>query len=127
LQLASDGLGQSGVSNPSGEGFTYGDHQLDAIQAPLFEVGNELRPEGLVLAVAHLDAEQLPMAVGIDAHGDDDSPGADLQGLAQPALEVGGIELDVGIGAAVQRAAQEGLHLLVDVLTDAGSPEIPGD
>ena len=111
LQLAADRLGEScmGVR----------DHQLDATQAPLFEAGDEFRPEGLALAVAHLEAQQLPAAVLVDAHGDDDSAGADLLSLAEAALEVGGIEIDVGVAAALQGPAQEGLHLLVDLLTDA--------
>ena len=118
LQLPADRLGEPcmGVR----------DHQPDATQAPLFEAGDEFRPEGLALAVAHLEAQQLPAAVLVDAHGDDDSAGADLQGLAEAALEVGGIQVDVGVAAALQRPAQKGLHLLIDLLTDAGSPEIPG-
>ena len=111
LQLAADGLGEAGVG--------IADHQLDATQATLLQVGDELRPEGLALAVAHLEAQQLPAAVLVDAHGDDDSAGADLLSLAEAALEVSGIEVDVGVAAALQRSAQEGLHLLVDLLTDA--------
>jgi hypothetical protein len=34
----------------------------------------QFAPEALDLAVAHLDAQQLAAAVGIDAHGDDDGP-----------------------------------------------------
>ncbi len=52
LQLPADRLGQPRVSYPSGEGFAYGDHQLDARKASLPEVGDELRPEGLALAIA---------------------------------------------------------------------------
>ena len=111
LQLAADGLGEAGVG--------IADHQLDATQATLLEVGDELRPEGLALAVAHLEAQQLPAAVLVDAHGDDDSAGADLSSIPQPPLEVGGIEVDVGVAAALQRSAQKRLHLLVDLLTDA--------
>ncbi len=35
------------------------------------------------------------------------------------AVEVGGIELEVGMAAALQGAAQERLHLRIDLLTDA--------
>lgn len=110
LQLAADRLGEPcmGVR----------DHQLDASEASLLEVGDELRPEGLTLTVAHLEAQQLPAPVLVHAHGDDDSAGAYLLSLAQPPFEVGGIEVDVGVAAALQRPAQECLHLLVDVLTD---------
>jgi len=103
------------------------DHQLDASKAPLFEVGDELGPEGLALAVAHLESEQLTAPVLVHPHGDDDSAGADLLGLAEAALEVGGIQVHIGVAAPLQRPAQEGLHLGIDVLADAGSPEIPGE
>jgi hypothetical protein len=59
------------VSNPSGEGFAYRDHQLDAVKAPLFEVGDELSPEGLGLAVSHLENHELAAAMedhGIQVH-----------------------------------------------------------
>jgi hypothetical protein len=39
-----------------------------------------------------------------------------LQGLAQPALEVDGIEIDVGIASPHQGAQEKG-HLLVDLLS----------
>jgi hypothetical protein len=51
-------------------------------------------PEALALAVAHLQA--------------------------LPSLEVvGGIQVDIGVAGLLQGPAQEGLHLLVDVLADA--------
>ena len=111
LQLAADGLGEAGVG--------VRDHQLDATQASLLEVGDELRPEGLRLAVAHLEAQQLPSTILVHPHGDDNSAGADLLRLAAAALEVGGIKVDVGVAAALQRPTQKRLNLLVDLLTDA--------
>jgi hypothetical protein len=57
LQLAADRLGETGVR--------VSDHQLDAIQAPLFEVGDELCPEGLGLSVAHLETQELATAIAI--------------------------------------------------------------
>ena len=103
-----------------------GDHQFDPSEATLYcfaeacgyERGKELTPEALSLTVAHLEAQQLPAPVLVHPHGDDDSAGADLLSLAQPPLEVGGIQVDIGVAAALQRPAQEGLHLLVDLLTD---------
>ena len=44
---------------------------------------------------------------------------ADLHRLAQPAVEVGGIEIQVGVTACLKRPAEEGLHLHVDVGADA--------
>ncbi len=111
LQLAADRLGEAGVG--------VRDHQPDATQAPFLEMGDELRPEGLGLAVADLEAQQLPATILVHPHGDDDSAGAELLSLAQPPLEVGGIEIDVGVAAALQGPAQKRLHLLVDLLTDA--------
>ena len=118
LQLAADRLGESCMGGR--------DHQLDASEDSLLEVGVglafraavEFRPEGLTLTVAHLEAQQLPAPVLVHAHGDDDSALAYLLSLAQPPLEVGGIEVDVGVAAALRRPAQECLHLLVDLLTD---------
>jgi hypothetical protein len=109
------------------------DDQPDDRKAPLLELSVglafraavELRQEGLGLAVAHLEAQQLPAPVVIHPHGDDDSAGADLLGLAQPALEVGGIEVDVdvgvgvGVAATLQRPGQKRLHLGIDVLSGA--------
>ncbi len=62
-----------------------------------------------------LGAESLGLAV---AHLEPDSAGADLLSLAQPALEVGGIQVEVGIVGHLQATVQERLHLLVDLLTD---------
>ncbi len=111
LQLPPDRLGQAHVG--------IADHELDRAQAALLERNQELAPEALVFAVADLEAEQLAAAVSVHAHGHYDGPGADLQGLAQAAVEVGGIEVDVGVTALLQRPVQEGLHLHVDVGADA--------
>lgn len=45
--------------------------------------------------------------------------GRDLLDLALAALEVSGIEVDVGLVAALQRPGQKSLHRLVDLLTDS--------
>ena len=74
LQLPADRLGEPAVG--------IGDHQLDATQAPLFEMGDELRPEGLGLAVAHLETQQLAAAIAIHSHRHHGGTGGDLLGLA---------------------------------------------
>jgi len=74
-------------------------------------MGDELRPDGLALAVAHLEAQQLPAAVLVHPHGDDDSAGADLPSLVEAALEVSGIQVGLGVAAALQGPAQKRLHL----------------
>jgi hypothetical protein len=111
LEHAAHGFGRPHVS--------VAHHQPHAAEAALYEAGEELPPEGLALAVAHLEPQQLTAAIGIDAHGDDDGPGADLQRLAEPAVEVGGVEVEVRVTAAVERPLQEGLDLGIKALADA--------
>jgi len=106
LQLPPDRLVQAHVG--------VADHQLDPAQAALFERDQEFAPEALALTVPNLEAEQLAPSVSIDAHGHHHCPGADLQGLAQAAVQVGGIQIHVGV-TALKGAVQEGLHLHVDV------------
>jgi len=94
------------------------DHQLDPSEATLFEGANELAPEALAFAVTHLEAEQFPAAIGIDAHGHHHRPGADLHGTAQAPVEVGGVEIEVGVALPLKRSVQEGLHLQIDLSAD---------
>ena len=111
LEHPADGVGETLV------GIT--DHELDASEAALLERADEVAPERLALAVADLETEQLPAAIGVHAHGDHHGPGADLHRPAQPAVEVGGIEVEVGVAAGLQRPVEKGLHLHVDVSADA--------
>ncbi len=60
-------------------------------------------------------SDSLSPTLGVHAHGDDDGPGADLHRRAEPAVGVGGIEVQVGIALLLQRTVQKGLHLHVDV------------
>ncbi len=92
----------------------------------LLEAAEELAPEVLGLAVAYGDAEHLAVAEGIDADGHHHTPRHHLHVLAEPAVEVGGVEVDVREAGMLQRPLQEGFHLLAQPLADAGSPEIPG-
>ena len=48
-----------------------------------------------------------------------------LRVVAQPALEECGIEVDLGVAAALQGAVEKDLYLLVDLLTDRAPQEIP--
>ena len=82
-------------------------------------MGDELRPEGLGLAVAHLETQQFATAIAIHAHRHHRGTGGDLLGLALAAIEIRGIQVHIGVAAALQWPIQEGLHLLVDLLTDA--------
>jgi hypothetical protein len=75
----------------------------------LFEAGEELPPERLAFAVAHLEPQQFSAAIGIHAHGEDDRAGADLQRLAQPSVQVVGVEVEVRVTATVEWPLQDGL------------------
>ena len=96
-----------------------GDHQAGASEATLFERAQKLAPEALGLAVAHGDAEHLAVAESIDADCHHHRTGADLHVAAEAAVEVGGVEVDVGEAGVVERTTQEGLHLFVEALADA--------
>ncbi len=71
------------------------------------------------LAVAYGNAEHLAVAEGIDADRHHHGPRHHLQVAAEAAVEVDGIEVDVGEADMVQRSAQKGLHLLIEPLADA--------
>jgi hypothetical protein len=84
------------------------DHQPHAGQDAPLEAGEEAAPERLVLAVAHVQAEDFPGAVGRDAGAHDHGHGHDLCGGVAD-VEVGGVEVDVGEldmpkGAGAKRA-----------------------
>lgn len=76
----------------------------------------ERGPEHLVLAVADVDAEHLPVLVGGDAGGDHDGAGDDP--VVDPGLGVGGVEVHVGEGDMVEAAGAEHRDLFVDAGTD---------
>jgi hypothetical protein len=73
------------MGNSSGEGFAYGDHQLDAVKATFlllrrslrFQMGDELCQEGLGLAVTNHETEELAPAISVDARGPQRFPGID--------------------------------------------------
>jgi hypothetical protein len=66
LQYRCDGVDQPSV--------LVADDQLDAVQAALAQVAQELGPERLGLAVPDRAAQHLPAAVSAHAGGDDDRP-----------------------------------------------------
>ena len=96
------------------------DHELDASQAAFLLLRRSLRlvrtdeiaPERFALAVSDLEAEQFSAPIGVN-------PMAATTALEQtcmarrtpkPTVEVGGIEVEVGVATGLQRPAQEGLH-----------------
>ena len=58
-----------------------------------FKVGRNAAPEHLVLAVADVEAEDLPAAVGGDPGGDDDRHRGDLAEVGVADVQVGGVEV----------------------------------
>lgn len=90
-----------------------GDDQLHALEAAARQVLEEARPEGLGLARADVQADDLALALGVDGdryyRGDAD----DASALAD--LEIGRIEPEIG-PVAGERPLEEGMHTLVDVL-----------
>jgi hypothetical protein len=77
-----------------------GDDQLDTGQPSGLERPEERRPEGTVLAVADVQAEDFPTAVGGHPGGNDDRT-ADHPAV-DPGLEVGGIHEQVREGGVGQ-------------------------
>ena len=94
LETPLEGFHESGV--------LVADPHLHAGQAAAFQAGEEPAPERLVLAVAHVGAQDFPGAVGGDPSGDDDGHGHDLPGGVAD-VEVGGVEIDVGELNVTQR------------------------
>ncbi len=98
-----------------------GDHQLDALQPALEQALEEGGPEGLGLARAEVQADDLAPALAVDRHGDYGGDGHDPAAL--PDLEVGRVQPQVG-PLAFERAVQEGVHALVDLLAQPADPRL---
>ena len=100
-------------------GVLVGDDQLDPVQAALLEGGEEPAPEHLVLAVADVQTEDLPLTGGGDAGRHHDGHGLHLRSLIAD-VEVGGVEVDPWGAGVVQPSGAERTHDFVERLTDAG-------
>jgi hypothetical protein len=87
-----------------------GDTQPDPVQAPGPQRAQEVAPEALGLGLAHVQAEHLPAARGVDAVGDHQRLVADPAGLTH-ALDLG-VQPQVRVGA-LQRPLAEDPDLLV--------------
>ena len=100
-------------------GVLVGDDQPHPGQAALLRRGQEAAPEHLVLAVADVEAEDLPGAVGGDPGGDHDGHRHDLADvLAVAHVQVGRVEVDVGELDVVQRPGAERADDLVQAGAD---------
>jgi len=92
------------------------DHQPHAAKAAVNQVAEELGPEGLVLAVAHVDTEDFAVAVSAAAGRDHHRFGHDLAVLAD--VHVGRVEPHIDERLMIQPAAAEHGHVVVDGLAD---------
>jgi hypothetical protein len=90
-----------------------GDDQLGAAQAALDQALQERGPEDLCLRRPDMQAHDLAFALGVHRHGDYHRHRPDLAALAL--LEVGGIQPKIR-PVADERALEEGVHPVVDVL-----------
>jgi len=99
-----------------GAGTGFADHPLHTRETPHVQASPENNPADFVLAVAHLDAEHLPLVCCRNASGHDQGCGDHLLTGRKTMVEIRPIEVDVGVAAEFQRQVQEGLKLDVEVL-----------
>jgi hypothetical protein len=97
-----------------------GDDQLHPVEAAVLEVAEELGPERLVLRVAHIDAEDLTVAVSTQPGGDHHGLGDDLAGLAH--VDVGRVQPHVHERLMIQPAGAQRGDVGVDALADPATP-----
>ena len=81
-------------------GMGVGDDQAHAAEAPVSQAAEERGPEHLVLGVADIDAEHLPIPVRGHAGGHDDSTGDDP--MVDPGLDVGRVQIHVRHGEVIE-------------------------
>ena len=93
-------------------------HQIHAAQAAAHQGAQEREPEGTVLAGAHVHAQDLALALGVDCGGHHDAHVDDASVLAH--LLGQRVQPEIGVRTAVQGAAQERVHGCIQLLTDAG-------
>jgi hypothetical protein len=92
------------------------DDEADAVEAAVDQPAEELGPEGLILGVADIDAEDLAVAVRATAGRDHDRAGDDLAVVAD--VHVGGVEPDIDERLVVQPAVAQHGDVVVDGLAD---------
>jgi hypothetical protein len=89
-----------------------GDDQLDPAQATAGELAQERRPKRLGVGGANVHAENFAPAITVDADRDNHRNRHDAAILAH--LHVGGVDPQIR-PVALDRAAEERLHLVVDL------------
>ena len=112
----------TGVGKHRGDGLLQtlmgiGGHQFHPTEAPGVQRPQEGQPESAVLAGPHVRAQHLTLTLGVHPSGHHHADIHDTASL--PDLLGQRIQPHVGVGSTVQWLAQEGLHHLVQFLTDA--------
>jgi len=110
LEAPLDGRHQAGV--------LVGDDQLDAFESPGTQLAQEVSPEGLVLRVPDVDAQDLPVPGGRHPGGDHYRFGGHLVVLSD--VEERGVQIHVGKGHVVESSLPERVDHLVQSGTDPG-------
>jgi len=107
LKDSTDGLLQSAVG--------VGDEELGPVQTAGFQRREELSPEDLVFAIADVEPEHFPAAVGGHADGDDHRLGDDT--VVDGGLAIRGVEEHVGVARHAEVASERG-HFPVEIGAD---------
>ena len=94
--------------------------RLHPVEAPGPQPAQELPPEDLVLGVADVDAQDLPVPGGRHPGGDDHRLGGHLVVLSD--VEVGGVQIHVGEGHVVEPPLPERVDHLVQLGYRSGTP-----
>ena len=93
-----------------------GDHQADTLQPPLDQAAKKRRPERAIFRRADVDAEDLAIPLGGDAHGHDGGLADDV--TVDPHLVIGRIDPEIAV-LTRQRPCAKGRHDRVEFGADA--------
>ncbi len=92
------------------------DHQAHTREAALFEAAQNSLARRARSRCRPTAAPAALTAVIVEAPGHDDGPGADLQRLPKPAVEIRHVEVEIRVTGAIQWPLQERLDLLIKPL-----------
>ena len=82
------------------------------------DASQKLTPQGLGFIFAQGNAQHFPVAEGMDAFGYHHRLGVHLHVVAEAAVEVGRIKVNVRKAGMAQRLAQKGFYLLIEALAE---------
>jgi hypothetical protein len=107
------GAGQGSADRLDQAAVGVGGDQADAGEAAGNQVSEEREPAGAVLSAAHLQAEDLPVAVGVHPGREQ---GVDVhRATTLPHLHHQRVGGDEGVRPGVQRSSAERLHLAIEI------------